>query len=172
MKKITSILLLLATLAYAEEKIVVPMYRVDEKGIKEQIGSVTITESKEGLVFNSKLSSIPEGNHGFHIHEKPDCGTMEHDGKMSPAGMAGGHYDPMQTKKHEGPEGDGHLGDLPFLVVNKDGTLESEVVAPRIKKISQIKNRSLMIHEGGDNYSDLPTALGGGGKRIACGIIE
>ena len=29
-----------------------------------------------------------------------------------------------------------------------------------------------MIHAGGDNYSDLPKPLGGGGDRIACGVIQ
>ena len=28
-----------------------------------------------------------------------------------------------------------------------------------------------MIHAGGDNYSDEPQPLGGGGGRIACGVI-
>jgi hypothetical protein len=28
-----------------------------------------------------------------------------------------------------------------------------------------------MIHEGGDNYADAPKPLGGGGARIACGVI-
>jgi len=27
-----------------------------------------------------------------------------------------------------------------------------------------------MIHAGGDNYSDQPEPLGGGGGRIACGV--
>lgn len=172
MKKITGILLLLTSLAYAQEKIVVPMNAVRENGVEKQIGTVTITESKEGLVFKAKLSEIPSGNHGYHIHEKPNCEPMDQDGKMNPAGMAGGHYDPMNTKKHEGPEGNGHLGDLPFLTVNENGTSEAIVVAPRIKKLSEIRNRSIMIHEGEDNYSDVPSPLGGGGKRIACGIIK
>jgi superoxide dismutase, Cu-Zn family len=29
-----------------------------------------------------------------------------------------------------------------------------------------------MIHSGGDNYSDAPAPLGGGGARIACGVIK
>jgi Cu-Zn family superoxide dismutase len=29
-----------------------------------------------------------------------------------------------------------------------------------------------MIHSGGDNYSDVPEKLGGGGGRIACGVIK
>jgi Cu-Zn family superoxide dismutase len=29
-----------------------------------------------------------------------------------------------------------------------------------------------MIHQGGDNYSDDPKKLGGGGARVACGVIN
>jgi Cu-Zn family superoxide dismutase len=29
-----------------------------------------------------------------------------------------------------------------------------------------------MIHAGGDNYADQPKPLGGGGERIACGVIQ
>ena len=28
-----------------------------------------------------------------------------------------------------------------------------------------------MVHAGGDNYSDMPAALGGAGARVACGVI-
>ena len=34
---------------------------------------------------------------------------------------AGGHYDPAKTDRHEGPYGNGHLGDLPALYVDKEG---------------------------------------------------
>ena len=29
-----------------------------------------------------------------------------------------------------------------------------------------------MIHAGGDNYSDTPAPLGGGGARIVCGVVH
>jgi Cu-Zn family superoxide dismutase len=29
-----------------------------------------------------------------------------------------------------------------------------------------------MIHAGGDNYSDTPVTLGGGGARVACGVVK
>jgi Cu-Zn family superoxide dismutase len=45
------------------------------------------------------------------------------------------------------------------------------VLAPRLK-VRDVKNRALMIHAGGDNYSDQPAALGGGGARIACGVAK
>ncbi len=28
-----------------------------------------------------------------------------------------------------------------------------------------------MVHAGGDNHSDHPLPLGGGGERFACGVI-
>ena len=33
-------------------------------------------------------------------------------------------------------------------------------------------NHALMIHVGGDNFHDHPAALGGGGARMACGVIK
>ncbi|TMA53165.1 MAG: hypothetical protein E6J75_15750, partial [Deltaproteobacteria bacterium] len=36
-------------------------------------------------------------------------------------------------------------------------------------KLEDVAGRALVIHEGGDNYSDTPKPLGGGGVRMACG---
>jgi Cu-Zn family superoxide dismutase len=43
-------------------------------------------------------------------------------------------------------------------------------VAPRLK-LADLKGRSLMIHSGADNYFDAPEKNGGGGERIACGVM-
>ncbi len=56
-----------------------------------------------------------------------------------------------------------------MLVVNKDGNATQAVVAPRLKKLSDVKDKALMVHVGGDNMSDQPKPLGGGGARYACG---
>jgi Cu-Zn family superoxide dismutase len=45
------------------------------------------------------------------------------------------------------------------------------LTAPRLK-VADAEGRALMIHAGGDNYSDQPKPLGGGGARIACGVVE
>lgn len=29
-----------------------------------------------------------------------------------------------------------------------------------------------MVHAGGDNHSDHPQPLGGGGERFACGVVK
>lgn len=52
-----------------------------------------------------------------------------------------------------------------------DGIANYPVLAPRLKTLSQIKGRALMIHAGADNHSDMPKPLGGGGDRVACGVI-
>ena len=93
-------------------------------------------------------------------------------GNMKPALKAGGHYDPDKTGHHLGPnQHDGHRGDLPVLTVLPDGTVKTSFTIKNLK-VKEIKNRSVMIHDGGDNYSDKPAPLGGGGARIACGVIK
>ena len=77
----------------------------------------------------------------------------------------------MHTKQHLGPDGHGHLGDLPALNVLADGTVKTSFYMPKLTA-EKIKNRAIVIHAGGDNYSDQPQPLGGGGERIACGIIQ
>ena len=144
---------------------------VDAEGKQQAIGTVEISETDHGLLFTPDLKSLPAGVHGFHVHENGSCDAAEKDGEMVPAQAAGGHYDPQSTGKHAGPYGDGHLGDLPALYVNEDGTADYPVLAPRIKKLDEIKDRALMIHAGGDNHADEPEPLGGGGARVACGVI-
>ena len=162
--------LLTAAQAMAAEKIVV-VNAISEEGVGKIIGTVKLSDSDAGLLIDPDLGELSPGLHGFHIHEKPNCGVADKDGKKIAGLGAGGHYDPHKSAKHEGPEGHGHHGDLPALEVKDDGSATRIVVAPRLK-LSEITGRSLMIHEGGDNYSDAPKPLGGGGGRIACGIIE
>lgn len=146
---------------------------VDAKGTEQKAGNISITETKYGLLFTPELSSLPPGIHGFHIHENGSCNPAMKDGEPVAGLSAGGHFDPQHTKKHLGPYNDGgHLGDLPALYVNPEGKSDYPVLAPRLKSVSQIKGRAIMIHAGGDNHEDHPTPLGGGGARIACGIIK
>jgi Cu-Zn family superoxide dismutase len=152
-------------------EIVVPINQVNKSGVGESVGQVTITESKYGVVFTPSLKNLTPGVHGFHLHQQPSCEPKEKAGKMEAAGAAGGHYDPASTKVHGTPWGDGHLGDLPPLYVETNGSAKQPVLAPRLK-LADINGRALMIHAGGDNHSDHPVALGGGEARIACGVIK
>ena len=158
--------------AAAGDKLQAPMTLVSAAGTGKMIGTVTISESPNGLVFTPALTDLPPGPHGYHVHENGSCGVNEKDGKKVAAGAAGGHYDPNGTKQHLGPTGNGHLGDLPPLVVGGDGRATVAVTAPRLTRLAEVKGKALMIHAGGDNYADKPQPLGGGGERIACGVIQ
>ena len=168
------IFLLVATLSLcgaARADIAVQMNAVDDKGIGKSVGQVAVSETPYGVVFSPSLAGLPQGLHGFHVHENPSCEPKEKDGKMVPALAAGGHYDPAATNRHGLPWGEGHLGDLPALFVDAMGNANYPVLAPRLK-ITDVKGRSLMVHAGGDNHADHPAPLGGGGARMACGVIQ
>lgn len=152
-------------------EIVVPINLVNQSGVGQSVGQVTITESKYGVVFTPFLKNLTPGVHGFHLHQEPSCEPKAKAGKMEAAGAAGGHYDPKLTKVHGTPWGEGHLGDLPPLYVEANGSSKQPVLAPRLK-LNDVSGRAMMIHAGGDNHSDHPAESGGGQARIACGVIK
>jgi superoxide dismutase, Cu-Zn family len=156
----------------AAEEATADMRAVSADGIGDQIGTIELTDGDGGLVLETDLSGLPPGQHGFHLHGEGSCEPAANDqGQITAALGAGGHYDPEDTGRHEGPEGDGHMGDLPVLEVAADGTAQVTLTAPRLS-VADTRGRALMIHAGGDNYSDQPQPLGGGGGRIACGVIN
>ena len=159
-----------AARSIAEGALTIPVNVVDENGVGASAGQGVVAESKYGLVFTPALAGLQPGLHGFHVHENPTCAAKDRDGKKVAALAAGGHYDPQKTGQHGFPWGEGHLGDLPALYVDAEGKATQPVLAPRLK-LSDLAGRSLMVHAGGDNHSDHPAALGGGGARVACGVI-
>lgn len=169
MKKILAFTLAMASApAFAEQ--LIPIHLVNTGGVGTRIGEVTVTESENGVVFTPSLETLPPGLHGFHVHENGSCEPSESDGSVTPAGGAGSHFAPQGADQHGAPWGEGHLGDLPALFVNENGEASQPVLAPRLE-LSDLDNKALIIHENGDNFSDRPDPLGGGGSRIACGVF-
>lgn len=154
----------------ANQKQLVQVYQVTPSGIGAAIGTVAFQQTSKGLLVIPALSKLSPGEHGFHIHENASCEAAIKDGKMGAAIAAGGHYNP-ENVAHHGTPLNGHLGDLPALMVNDKGYATKPVLAPRLK-LADIQGRAIMVHAGGDNYSDSPKPLGGGGDRVACGVIK
>jgi Cu-Zn family superoxide dismutase len=144
---------------------------VSTDGVGKSVGTINIRPEKDGVVLVPKLKDLPPGEHGFHLHENPSCEPGLKDGKKSAAAAAGGHFDPAATKAHKGPAGGGHKGDLPRLVVAQNGTAAQKMEVKGMA-LDDFHGKTLMIHAGGDNYSDAPKPLGGGGERIACGVVK
>lgn len=161
---LTAALTLVAACSPATEPEDVPKVTIylNDTAVYGPLGKVLVEDTDDGARFTPELSGLTPGEHGFHIHTNPDCSDS---GKS-----AGGHYDPANTGRHEGPNGNGHLGDLPRLAVDATGDASVAVVAPRVH-VSDLEGRALIVHGGGDNYSDEPAALGGGGARVACGVV-
>jgi len=150
----------------------VTMNAIDANGIGKQVGTLRLSDTKGGLRIAPQLAGLPTGDHGFHIHANPDCGPGMGPNDQPAAGLAaGGHLDPANTGKHLGPQGEGHKGDLPVVSVDASGKATKAVVAPHLT-VADVKGHAVMIHAGGDNYSDQPAPLGGGGARIACGVVK
>jgi Cu-Zn family superoxide dismutase len=158
-----------AAAADAGKKVVI--HAIDANGIGKELGTLTLTDTQGGLRIAPDLAGLPAGVHGMHVHQNADCGAAEKDNAMTAGLKAGGHFDPGATGMHEGPFGEGHLGDLPYLAVNQKGKARTAVVAPRLK-LADVVGHAIVIHAGSDNYSDTPAPLGGGGARIACGVVE
>ena len=166
---LTAAIAMLAAPAMAAD-ITVKIRAIDSKGVGKEIGHIRAVDTKGGLRIVPRLSGLAPGAHGFHVHQNPKCGTRGADGKTGAGLAAGGHYDPGHMARHMGPMGNGHHGDLPALMADDKGNVRTAVLAPRLK-VADLWGRAIVIHADGDNYSDQPKPLGGGGGRVACGTI-
>ena len=168
---LATLALLIATPAAAAD-VHAAMALATPSGDGAAVGQITASDGPAGVAFKLNLHGLPPGPHGFHVHQNASCAPATGpDGRATPAGGAGPHLDPAKTGMHMGPEGAGHLGDLPRIDVAADGTATATLSAPHIHSVADLKGHALMIHAGGDNYADQPAPLGGGGARIVCGVI-
>jgi len=170
---LTAAIALAGAYAGAEAKqLTVVISKIDDSGVGIQLGRLRLLDTRGGLRIMPALQGLPAGTHGFHVHANPDCGVAEQNGKRTAGMAAGGHCDPDKTGKHRGPSStEGHKGDLPPLVVDAKGRARTAMVAPRLT-VDDVKGHSIMLHGGGDNFADEPAPLGGGGPRIACGVVK
>jgi superoxide dismutase, Cu-Zn family len=135
----------------------------------QKIGTARILPSGTGIRIDVKVSQLPPGLHGIHIHNVGKC--------EGPAfTSAGAHFNPA-SKKHgtENPEGP-HAGDLLNLTVNAAGVGNASLLDPNVtlgdgpNSIFHEGGTALVIHAGPDDYKTDPA--GNSGARIACGVIE
>lgn len=129
-------------------------------------GSVSFMETNDGLQVEASVADVPPGKHGFHIHEKGDCGD---EGKA-----AGGHFNPGQVDHGFMPK-DGamhaHTGDMGNVEVGADGTGKISVFLPGVHLVGKdpsVAGLAVILHEKEDDFGQ-PTGNAGG--RIGCGII-
>ena len=126
--------------------------------IKAQNTEISVAGTAEqALLLTPNLRDLPPGPHAFHVHSKPGCGAEEKDGVLVAGLGAGGHLYLEVDGKTYGY----HLGDLPDLTVDPDGTATEAVIAPRLT-LADLLNRSIMVHASQSDSS----------SRQACGVID
>jgi superoxide dismutase, Cu-Zn family len=128
-------------------------------------GTVTLTEMKDGTVeVVVNLAGVPPGVHGFHIHDKGDCGDN--------GNAAGGHYNPSAVA-HGSPAADPHhAGDWGNVTADGDGNVNTRFVSRSVsvKEGSMTAvGHAIILHGNPDDLTTQPT--GNAGPRIACGIV-
>ena len=136
----------------------------------KEIGTLKLTEGTEGLLINIKVKDLSPGYHGMHFHKTGDCSDHK-EFKNS-----GGHVDPFKKPhgflNNEGP----HEGNLPNLVVSKDGTAEVELYTNLASLLTgpalllDDDGSALIIHANRDDHKSQP--IGGSGARVACSVIK
>jgi Cu-Zn family superoxide dismutase len=147
----------------------VGVYRTSAKGLGPYLGMITVRNTmieiagrqEPALVLKAKLAGLAPGPHAFHIHEFPDCGPKEKDGVMVPGLAAGAHLFAGHIMGAQMVTYKSHLGNLPNLLVNVDGTSTEDVIAPRLA-LADLVGRSIMIHASQDD----------GSAREACGVFN
>lgn len=144
------------------------MNLVSTDGVGESAGTIVVSQTANGLMFAPDLLGMTAGRHGFHIHQNPSCEPAMKDGKRQAAAAAGGHYDPTNQGTHAGPHGEGHKGDLPMIEIDDSG--RQQAVTINGLTLDNLRNRSLVVHQGRDDYSSDPA--GESGPPIACGVIK
>jgi Cu-Zn family superoxide dismutase len=130
------------------------------------VGTLSFEQTDKGVVMKGTFTGLKPGPHGFHIHEKGDCGGKD-------AKNAGKHFNPTGAKHGPPESGTRHAGDFGNIVADKEGnasfemTTDSLTVSPGA---DSVLGKAVIIHGKKDDGKSQPA--GNSGPPIACGVIN
>jgi Cu-Zn family superoxide dismutase len=132
------------------------------------IGMASFIEVGDGVRVRVEVKGLSAGLHAVHIHAVGKC-----DGPAFTS--AGGHFNPTQKKHgYRNPDG-AHAGDLPNMLVAKDGAGRFEALTDAVtlgagpNSVFDADGSALVVHAGVDD--DITDPTGNAGDRAACGVI-
>jgi superoxide dismutase, Cu-Zn family len=159
-----------------------------------RIGTVQFVTKRGGTEVTVKLN-FPVGQvagdafHGMHLHANADPSNGDGciaDPSKEPATWfvsADGHW------KADGQDHGSHLGDLPSIYVDENGSAIGRFQISRIDK-GDLAGKALVVHASADNFGNVPVGsisnqytpngvdastltknTGNAGARIACGLL-
>ncbi|MEU7691730.1 superoxide dismutase family protein [Microbispora hainanensis] len=146
----------------------------------QNVGTVQVENDENGgTEVKIRVTALPPGFHGMHIHDKAVCDPNAKDPATgSPFSSAGSH---LGSGSHPG-----HAGDLPDLLVRGDGVGQASYVTDRftVEDLLSGDGSSIIIHAKPDNHANIPgrysrsgpdaetLKAGDSGGRIACGVFR
>ena len=131
-------------------------------------GALTLTAAGETIHLSGTLQGLPpNGQFGFHIHEKGDCSAPD-------ASSAGGHFNPSGAQ-HGDPQGAmHHAGDMLNAKSDAQGMAQVDAIVSGVSLAAgqpdDVHGKAIVMHEKADDYKTQPS--GDSGARIACGVIH
>jgi Cu-Zn family superoxide dismutase len=152
----------------------------------QRVGRVVFVEAHGRIAVFGRVVGVAPGFHGFHVHAVGVCDpdAIDAAGHPSPFFSAGGHLNPTGTDHGE------HAGDMPSLLVNRDGTAHAHFATDRfdVESLFDADGTAVIVHVGADNLANIPTRYqssetsepgpdaatrqtGDSGGRYACGVI-
>jgi len=130
----------------------------------KEVGRATAREVKQGLRLTVDVRGLGEGEHGAHVHTVGQCDAPDF-------ASAGGHWNPLGTKHGSMNPAGPHEGDLPNLLIGKDGhgTLGAVIPKGTLAGLLDADGAALVVHASRDDLMTDPSGNSGG--RIACGVF-
>jgi superoxide dismutase, Cu-Zn family len=136
----------------------------------KDLGTLTITqitEGSQGISVKGRLTGLPPGEHGIHLHTTGKCDPPKFT-------SAGDHWNP--TKRQHGsrsPQGP-HLGDMPNITVGSDSSADVNATTAGgtvsgDNALLDADGAAVVVHAKADDYRTQPS--GNSGDRIACGVV-
>ena len=151
----------------APKTISVIMESKSDSGVQ---GEAFFKEENGVVRMEAKFTGMKPGKHAIHLHEKADCSAAD-------GSSAGGHWNPTHEKHGKWGDATGyHKGDIGNFEANDEGngkiTFETDQwCIGCADENKNILGKSVIVHEGADDYVSQPTGDAGG--RVACGgVIE
>ena len=147
------------------KKAVCVLKSVDNNKLK---GYVIFEEKNKITEIKYKIINIPNGKHGFHIHEKGNL--------MEGCKSLCSHFNPYKKEHGDLNDNNSHVGDLGNIIVENNKS--ENIIKSKYMLLTgdtNVLGRSVVVHEKEDDLGKGKNKdskkTGNAGSRICCGII-
>lgn len=138
----------------------------------EVVGVAELKQGPKALVITTNVEGMPQGWHAIHIHQTGDCSDPQAGFKAS-----GGHLGVDSADHGFLSEGGPHPGDLPNIFMDPQGNAQQQTMTTLASLNGEAgmalfddDGAAIVIHSDPDDHMTDPA--GGGGPRLACGVVE